>query len=97
MQVLDVEVQSNLKLNMAHRNIDVIDKQTLQSIKGQEKFEDTMCKELSIYLEHHKLSHDLHNCMFLFTFHHAMKVDSKLNQHCYFSVSSIIHSSIHLL
>ncbi len=38
---------------MAHRNI-VIDKQTFQSIKGQEKFEDAMYKELSIYLEHHK-------------------------------------------
>lgn len=39
---------------MAHRNIDVIDKQTLQSMKGQEKSENAMCKELSIYLEHHK-------------------------------------------
>ncbi len=29
------------------------------------------------------LSHDLHNCMFLFTFHHVTKFDSKLNQHCY--------------
>jgi hypothetical protein len=39
---------------MAHKNIDVIDKQTLQPIKGQEKSEDAVCKKLSIYLEHHK-------------------------------------------
>jgi len=35
---------------MAHKNIDVMDEQTFQSIEGQKTFGDAMCRELSIYL-----------------------------------------------
>jgi len=45
---------------MAHKNIDVIDKQTLQPIKGQEKSEDAVCKNCPFILNIISLSHDLH-------------------------------------
>jgi hypothetical protein len=43
---------------MAHIIIDVVNEWTFQSFKGQEKFENTMCKDLSNFL---RLSHDLHS------------------------------------
>ncbi len=35
---------------MAHRNIDVMDEQTFQSIERQKTSRNAMCRELSIYL-----------------------------------------------